>query len=691
MNRLTTVVQSAEPRQALADFMTWYAAHDAALGNSAALSAALDTAQFLALDPFADSTALAAFNSAVNGTEFYFSPYDRGRVYFDAPPSANQTGSSAHRSGDGSTHLARAPISTSVKMSQFPAQSSGRAVVNDGEPDEPTEVIYVNGIFTLDESLGDGAGSATKTMYLLQQQMTHWPRFGTGMDLRENVHVSHFYNHSESQTVHDYKVAHACESKAARGLRLLQWLHVLKRLAECKAVPFALHVLDSDLLEAYEQIRQLQGSHIPLTPDAFQLASVISGHHSAGQHVILVGHSQGNLLIAQALQVLPSPGYDRKPLNVGNGCTAVMSLASPLGSSAFTITLEPRYFRGLIVSGDVLLQLRGGLLDNDFPRIHTRDGDAVPFQPSFVAKLQKGLDAHYVDENYLLTPSSEERLKTEMTMLSDECSVGTFEVTSNPDQMIVQDKARIGINLRSRTGAPLLGRAFQGGSEVAFVNGADSTVLATGISDLPTTVPIRLYNTAKIQASLRLDRITKRAMEISITYTPSPTAYYTYTINVRRADQGPFTFINAFPLNPTVVNSEAWFSSDSVTTELVANVLQENHGQGPDTQWEVRTYNGPTFWDAPMANVIAIDTIAATAGPSFKAASAGAVIGKAFVKRSAESDALSTLIRQDSMKPATEMLPSRQQLHFRGATSGRVTSPRMDPQLAPHRIAQEHR
>lgn len=79
--------------------------------------------------------------------------------------------------------------------------------------------------------------------------------------------------------------------------------------------------------------------------------------------------------------------------------------------------------------------------------------------------------AHFVDENHLLYAPSAARVGQELTALSDECSAGTFTVAPDALQMMVRDTL-------------------------------DSSLMATNISAGPSTIPITLQNTDKVQASL---------------------------------------------------------------------------------------------------------------------------------------------------------------------------------------------
>lgn len=79
----------------------------------------------------------------------------------------------------------------------------------------------------------------------------------------------------------------------------------------------------------------------------------------------------------------------------GNGASV------PFGRLNLYGSLEPTYVDGLIVQGDVLQQLRGIILTNDFPAIHTLAGDPVALFDLEIAKLKQGLDAHSMTRNYL--------------------------------------------------------------------------------------------------------------------------------------------------------------------------------------------------------------------------------------------------------------------------------------------------
>jgi hypothetical protein len=296
------------------------------------------------------------------------------------------------------------------------------------------------------------------TAWRLSQLMIDTPRFGSGFLLRDNVMVTLLYNGSMLQQIDDWKSAHRCEASYEHGARILRPIHSLNRLAVCKITPMLLWVVRNDVFEAARQLVQIQTGVGSITEDARKLAYLVYGHHLWPANVIMVGHSQGNLLISQALSKLPS--IDQLPTNVGdNGCTAVLTLASPIARSSFP-NIDQHYVRGLTVDGDILLQLG---LPNDFDVIHTPAGDSVQQMPDKASRFRQGLQAHFVDENYLHNPSSSARVSSELVALSDECSAGSFTIAPNPITMAYGTTMRITPTILNRAGRPLVGRKFHGG------------------------------------------------------------------------------------------------------------------------------------------------------------------------------------------------------------------------------------
>ena len=652
VTRIRAVTYSGQPRQALADFIAWYSAQSGVVGAEL-LRSQLDTAQFVGIDPVADSSALRAFDETVAGTEFVFSPYEPGAVYYVTPagygyrPFGATPGASMSPEATPAMSGSPGPALRGAVMG-VPGGRTASAGTLDDEPDEPTHIVYVNGINTTQFAAVVGGASAAGTAENLRLLAVATSRFGLAGARRQNVRVSMLYNPSAAQRLLEYANAHKCEAQFGKDVGMRGRWHSLKRFANCKVIGFGGLPMLEDVFESMQQVIQLAIETGAPEQAAGHLAANIKWHHSQQAHAIVVGHSQGNLLIAQALKILPA--IEPKPINVGNGCTAVLTLASPLPRASF-VNVEPHYVRGLTVYGDVLQLLP--LPANDFDYIHTPVGDSA-FAPTLLEnylRVAQATRAHYVDENYLLYPPSAARVARELTRLSDECSAGTFSLAPDALQMMVRDTLRLGITLSSRTGKPLKGRDFAGRTDAGYVNGRDSSVVATNISAAPSTISVKLRNTAKVQASLALS-VVKRPIIASINYEVEPyrwevwsieygTVYsppgdapypcgryestsdlygsrtwrakcrYHYSMSVKRADGGPVTFAIITPLElPPPITDEGALTSPvgpGPFTELLYSRVVERFDPA-DTRFEVKTYDGNFRF---RSGLIGVDTVTA--------------------------------------------------------------------------------
>lgn len=504
-DRIRAVHASNAPQQALLDFMDWARVRIAQVGPNA-MNAQLDTAAFFLSDTGADAAALRQFEERVGGTEFLFYPLSNGGTgsYYMTPEDYGYTpGLSALRA----PNAARLKSARDSKMrlsalrkgysALLPGEPRPSASSIDLEPDEATHVIYVNGIFATRDPRTPDAGSASGSMVNLANMMMATSRFGDGGYLRPNVMVSYFLNRSINEDINAWMALNRCEATYYHGLRILRPLHSLYRFAACKAVPKILFwsVLN-DLVESGRQFVQIQTGVTGIIEDSRRLAFTIAGHHTWPANVILVGHSQGNLLISQALSTLPS--IDALPTNVGdNGCTAVLTLASPIARSSFP-NIDQHYVRGLTVKGDILTESG---LPNDFDVIHTPAGDAVDGLTGWNRKAQ-AIKAHFVDENYLLYEPSAARVMNELIALSDECSAGSFTISPNPITVPFGTLLPITPTILNRAGRPLLGRKFNGGPL-----GLNITTDSIATAYLPThgvvTGHVYLQNTLKVFATIQ--------------------------------------------------------------------------------------------------------------------------------------------------------------------------------------------
>jgi hypothetical protein len=690
--RLHALHYSSTPEQALTDFMNWYSAQADAAGPDR-LAAQLDTARFLYVDPVADSAAIRRFEDAVVGTAFVADAY--GPMYYLKPEwngyapggatatrigSASSGGSALKSISPSGSRLRSIRTARSRSLQQPGPRSRSASLLDNDEPDEQTAIMYVNGILTRELPTENDPASAATTTDRLRKLTFSNPRFGLGSNLRNNVSVMYVYNRSVLQDIEDYKRDHHCETQYERESPIKKPLHALLRFAQCKGVPFLMQVLASDLAEAIQQLSELSTHEVPIAEDARKVAYQMHGAHDLWQHAIMVGHSQGNLMIAQALEVLPS--IDGHATNVGNACTAILTLASPAPRALFH-GIESQYLRGLRVEGDIL-QL---VAPSDFDVIHTPYGDSVAVMPEGLDRIRQRVEAHYVDKNYLAYRPSAERVSQELTTLSDECSAGSFSVTPASFSIVVRDTMRLGISLLSRTGRVLKGRTF-GVDNVVSVNGKDSTVAGVAITTGPTSVAVLLDNTSKVQAAMSV-KVDKRAMLTTIRWTEEPfywgtiynpgagyppgenpypcgrvaeltdpsrtfTAFcrFRYTVTSQRADGGRFTTIYANPLDSHLGPPSHEGGGDSTQATRIMQYLTFEAAAAADTRFEVVANDA--------AGVIAIDTVGATfAGmvvSSNSLNSSGGILRTRVADRSA--DASSAVTRDSSTARARTLMAS---------------------------------
>ncbi|MBX4195488.1 hypothetical protein KW796_00825 [Candidatus Parcubacteria bacterium] len=190
-------------------------------------------------------------------------------------------------------------------------------------------------------------------------------------------------------------------------------LKSFKELMDCPRV--------GDLSESLHQITTLSNS-LPNEelPKSRALAQIITEERSTGRAVIMLGHSQGTLLIQEALRVSES-----------DKCVLSISIAGPLGKSSWKEVPS-----GFVVAGDRMRDFILDLGQNDFERFPTsltksadKDFDLLGIvSPAFAIayKFFGEFSLHQMGSSYLAAPES--RVKIASIISND---VATLE--KNPE------------------------------------------------------------------------------------------------------------------------------------------------------------------------------------------------------------------------------------------------------------------
>lgn len=265
---------------------------------------------------------------------------------------------------------------------------------------------------TLIQALGGqtygGGTTAGSTLLLFVNGLVRWPTEPAWVEseLRSivaqlglpNVTPGHFYNDTPTRSA-DFTAA-TCLAQAvsrsfvsdpsrtlATGAGFLRWPVVL---GGC--VPLV--DLDRGKLDVVNNLRVGPSAS---DPTVVALATRIQQQTTAGASVVLVAHSQANLLVQQALGALPGP----------QTCVGVVSLAAP-ASAGWPVAGEE--FGAVVIAGDIVLDI--GL--NSFPAIDT-DVAAVVRDLALVARTFVGVDVaelierlfpHFAVESYLVGDAS---------------------------------------------------------------------------------------------------------------------------------------------------------------------------------------------------------------------------------------------------------------------------------------------
>ncbi len=395
--QLLTAADKPAAMQAIIDFGL---AEQRAGTTADALLRAAALADYVTVDPVRDSAALRRADEALAGWDF-FTEYDESGVYYTyhlkvgaatsslSVPSTTQASRSPNRPfSSARTRLAVETKSTRTVLTAPSTRVSNTATVSDPEdPQEATHIIYTNGI-------GTDRVKAGVTKSILDRLVYTQPRFDnyyTDVSLR--------YNPTWKVQMEEYDRTHPCVSDAKRDLSFKEKLTVLSQYAKCKIVNYTRTVTSLDLVEAITARVQLELGLPPTNDTVRELTDVIATSRSFNNHVLLVGHSEGTILQAQAIREFDN--QDPRPLQVANRCVAAVALA-PATTQA-TYGLDVHHLKGLLARNDIIRVVLPG---SGWEEIDTRLSQdaraaiAASDEPEMTA-IQFGLRIHDVDDTYL--------------------------------------------------------------------------------------------------------------------------------------------------------------------------------------------------------------------------------------------------------------------------------------------------
>lgn len=401
-HRLHDLVRVAPSAAKYRQHLIWYADSAAAsLRAPDSLDIKLEAAALREFDPSVDRGALLAYDAILSGHVFEYSRNGTQSVIGVLSPEtyAPQV-VVARRLPISGPALARAPIPGGV------SKTASSVHISAG-----TKLVYINGIRT---SWKDVVGDAG-TLKWLDNVVQADPQLQT-------LKTAYFYNRNLDAQLAAYDSASGCAGVAMRGSRIWHPLTSRIRYFRCK-VGSVLHIVkENDFVEAATEYAQLLLRIAGRAPEDVNTlaARLTTWYHDSTYDVILITHSQGNMIAAQAMPIVQG---QEQSLNTVF-CTAEMSLASPVPAASF-FPLSSTYIDGVIMNNDVLLMFgaQNGFLrqDTDTSRVGADSIAAASFIRKPLVRLKWGIRIHEVNWNYLRYPNSVALLQTSIEGLYAKC------------------------------------------------------------------------------------------------------------------------------------------------------------------------------------------------------------------------------------------------------------------------------
>lgn len=383
-NRYRELLVAADKRVAYASLLTRHS------GMSAQTSEAYSDWVFMVADRLAfdgsraDSTELRALDDALAGTFFFTSQCGDSLVYgVGSEPSC------------GLVALRRAETT----------------VASIGSDSGLSHVVYVNGINNMRDS-------AEQTFSRLRSIVLQ-----TSFAARSKPYL--FYNPTFREQQKGWNTQDRACAAYVRHRRSIYPtpLLALADMADCVGKQLIRNLIEHDLVEAAYQMLETQFGIFTAAPEVVdELAAHVTPLLNGGRSMIFVAHSQGNLVVNQALTRV---AWDGMPLtDKPDYCIALLSLATPMNPSNFAV--RPEYRFELTVDYDILRQLgmEYGVLSLQTPLSQLADVALanISGQPDSVAVAREwGERVHNASANYFSPINSVTAVKNRLEMLRSKC------------------------------------------------------------------------------------------------------------------------------------------------------------------------------------------------------------------------------------------------------------------------------
>lgn len=402
-------------------------------------------AGLVAYDPIRDSSALIRVDNALALHAFMLG-------------SSEYDGSGADGGGGGGGLISNRMPEGSRDVAPGGPCSPQRSPEVPGSP-EPTRVVFVNGIrTTLDESI-----NASHSLRCALD--------AAGQLRNSRVVVDRFYNRTWTVQVRDEMQKDSWCIMA--GIRWSFSWSLLARIAAystCAADAAVTSMRTLDYIEAFRAFSAIDAGAQAALEDADSLARYLNAaRRENGEHVIIVAHSEGNLLAQQAVRSLQDRGLFAP--RTDSLCIGAVAVAAPTSANW---PIAPDYLRGLQVPGDLLSLLTRR---NRFPVVATPASDSAA---AVIARIRdqiansrdhedrqaltvllnlalwsQGVQLHSMTDSYLGEPPTREVITEDIARIHRQCTLGQLALAPAYTVLRVQSSSPLDLSATNRNGATM--------------------------------------------------------------------------------------------------------------------------------------------------------------------------------------------------------------------------------------------
>lgn len=217
----------------------------------------------------------------------------------------------------------------------------------------------------------------------------------------------------------------------------------------------------ADFAEVGQQYGNVLNHSLTARPrDVDSVAAFATRIRNEGRHIVFVMHSQGNLIVQQALTLLQRNGQYSQSRDTT--CIGGVALASPT-SEAWPISA--RHLNGLAVEGDVILMLGR----NKFTRVRTPMSDSAALATTSsvrariaglasAATIRWGLRLHSAIDSYLTPEPIRGRIMDAIVSSYRGCALGDVKISPQLLSLRTGETGTFQASLNDLNGTPLDGR-----------------------------------------------------------------------------------------------------------------------------------------------------------------------------------------------------------------------------------------